>query len=289
MLAVLSEWVTNLVVVIFLAVVLELLLPNNSLRRAVSLVVGFVFVAALLGPFFNQFGNGFSQRLEEGRQLEELLGWSDDLLGRPASSSAVHGVAALQSGAAVGPGRAEVDDAQKKLEAKAREQALSLYRSGLEKQIGTLVQNLVPTRDIRVKVEVDGKGEVTSIHVRAELANRAAEPPGTAPRPGAETPKSPVDAQAGSGIDVARIEDVSVQVRTVGPLSGASKNGGGEQGPPGPAPTGTRAGAALDAGATGLDRGAAARASQADLLQKQIKLYTGVPGERIQVELVGEG
>ncbi|HET7627504.1 MAG TPA: stage III sporulation protein AF [Bacillales bacterium] len=46
----LTEWIKGIILLILLAVVLELLLPNNSLQRYVRLVVGLLLLLALLNP-----------------------------------------------------------------------------------------------------------------------------------------------------------------------------------------------------------------------------------------------
>ncbi|MFC4617954.1 stage III sporulation protein AF [Camelliibacillus cellulosilyticus] len=46
------EWIGQIILLIMLAMILELLLPNDSFRRYVKMVIGLVLIIALLTPIF---------------------------------------------------------------------------------------------------------------------------------------------------------------------------------------------------------------------------------------------
>lgn len=51
----LTEWIGNIILLILLASVLELLLPNSSLQRYVKMVVGLLLLVMILNPLFSIF------------------------------------------------------------------------------------------------------------------------------------------------------------------------------------------------------------------------------------------
>lgn len=51
----LTEWISNIILLILLASVLELLLPNSSLQRYVKMVVGLLLLVILLTPLLSIF------------------------------------------------------------------------------------------------------------------------------------------------------------------------------------------------------------------------------------------
>ncbi len=51
----LTEWISNIILLILLATILELLLPNSSLQRYVKMVVGLLILVAILNPLFSIF------------------------------------------------------------------------------------------------------------------------------------------------------------------------------------------------------------------------------------------
>lgn len=70
----LSEWISNIILLILLATILELLLPNSSLQRYVKMVVGLLLLVIILNPLFSIFSKdadswissiGLSQQYEE--------------------------------------------------------------------------------------------------------------------------------------------------------------------------------------------------------------------------------
>ncbi|TCP52841.1 stage III sporulation protein AF [Tumebacillus sp. BK434] len=52
----LSEWMRGLILVIFLAVVLDMILPNNAMQRYVKLVMGLLIILLMLSPVLKLYG-----------------------------------------------------------------------------------------------------------------------------------------------------------------------------------------------------------------------------------------
>lgn len=63
MLAWLGEWLQGIVAVILLAVVMELLLPNNKMLRYSRLVIGLILLLTMLNPILNLFQKDFHQKI----------------------------------------------------------------------------------------------------------------------------------------------------------------------------------------------------------------------------------
>ncbi|MFP3440851.1 stage III sporulation protein AF, partial [Pantoea sp. SIMBA_133] len=57
--AVITGWITNIIVLILLATVLELLLPNSSMQRYVKMVIGLMLMAVILSPILTIFTKDF--------------------------------------------------------------------------------------------------------------------------------------------------------------------------------------------------------------------------------------
>ncbi|WP_416149552.1 stage III sporulation protein AF [Salipaludibacillus sp. HK11] len=53
--AIISSWITNIILLILFATILELLLPNSSTHRYVKLVVGLMLLVAMLQPVLSIF------------------------------------------------------------------------------------------------------------------------------------------------------------------------------------------------------------------------------------------
>jgi len=54
-LSVVYHWITQIIMLIMLAIVLEMLLPNDSFKRYVHMVIGLVLIVALLSPIMKLF------------------------------------------------------------------------------------------------------------------------------------------------------------------------------------------------------------------------------------------
>ncbi|PFG13840.1 stage III sporulation protein AF [Bacillus sp. es.036] len=61
--AVITGWITNIIVLILLATVLELLLPNSNMQRYVKMVIGLMLMAVILSPILTIFTKDFDSML----------------------------------------------------------------------------------------------------------------------------------------------------------------------------------------------------------------------------------
>lgn len=55
----LIEWVTNIILFILLATVIDMLLPNSSLQKYTKMVTGLLLIAIILTPIFKLISNNF--------------------------------------------------------------------------------------------------------------------------------------------------------------------------------------------------------------------------------------
>ncbi|MGG5255105.1 stage III sporulation protein AF [Neobacillus sp. SM06] len=59
----LIEWVTNIILFILLATVIDMLLPNSSLQKYVKMVVGLLLIAIILAPILKLISSDFETAL----------------------------------------------------------------------------------------------------------------------------------------------------------------------------------------------------------------------------------
>jgi stage III sporulation protein AF len=59
----LIEWVTNIILFILLATVIDMLLPNSSLQKYTKLVTGLLLIAVILTPIFKLISKDFEKTL----------------------------------------------------------------------------------------------------------------------------------------------------------------------------------------------------------------------------------
>lgn len=78
-----TSWITNIILIILLAAILELLLPNNSMHRYVKLAVGLMLLVVMLQPVLSVFQHDtedlVGQMEEWGRSMETEERNLDDL------------------------------------------------------------------------------------------------------------------------------------------------------------------------------------------------------------------
>jgi stage III sporulation protein AF len=70
----LTEWISNIILLILLASILELLLPNSSLQRYVKMVVGLLLLVILMTPILSIFTKDATSLLSQiglTNQIEE--------------------------------------------------------------------------------------------------------------------------------------------------------------------------------------------------------------------------
>lgn len=79
----LIEWVTNIIVFILLATVIDMLLPNSNLQKYTKLVIGLLLIAVILAPIFKLVSNNFDSTIASISNLhfsgEENMNNSIDL------------------------------------------------------------------------------------------------------------------------------------------------------------------------------------------------------------------
>ncbi|WP_261129398.1 stage III sporulation protein AF [Bacillus sp. Marseille-Q3570] len=57
------EWVTNIILIILLATILELLLPSNAFQKYVKVVIGLLLIIAILNPMIKMFSIDLNKEL----------------------------------------------------------------------------------------------------------------------------------------------------------------------------------------------------------------------------------
>lgn len=57
----LADWITNIILFILLATVIEMLLPNSSMQKYVKMVVGLLLIVIILTPLFQLLTQDFEQ------------------------------------------------------------------------------------------------------------------------------------------------------------------------------------------------------------------------------------
>ncbi|GAA0346046.1 stage III sporulation protein AF [Bacillus carboniphilus] len=68
----LTQWITNIIIFILLAIVIDLLLPNSNLKRYTKMVTGLLLITIILSPLFQLFNQDFNQ-IMENMDLEEYV------------------------------------------------------------------------------------------------------------------------------------------------------------------------------------------------------------------------
>ncbi|MBU9712209.1 stage III sporulation protein AF [Evansella tamaricis] len=69
---VITAWITNIILLILFASILELLLPNSKMQRYVKLVVGLMLLMVMLQPLLSIFQE------DPEEWLAEISNWTDD-------------------------------------------------------------------------------------------------------------------------------------------------------------------------------------------------------------------
>lgn len=120
--------VQNLIIIVVLAVLLEMLLPNGEMRRYTKMVMGLMVIVAVFQAAHGLTGGGLFREIEE-------YAWRSGGEGSP--------VDILEQG--------------RRIEADNRTKALEQYRKGLERQISSLValDGKVSLAGAEVKIQDD--------------------------------------------------------------------------------------------------------------------------------------
>ncbi|CAM3992769.1 stage III sporulation protein AF [Mesobacillus thioparans] len=64
-----KEWVTNIIIFILLATVLDMLLPNSSFQKYTKIVTGLILIAIILSPVMKLFTSDFETAIASMGQL----------------------------------------------------------------------------------------------------------------------------------------------------------------------------------------------------------------------------
>ncbi|MCD8508703.1 MAG: stage III sporulation protein AF [Bacillus sp. (in: Bacteria)] len=69
--SVITAWITNIILLILFATILELLLPNSKMQRYVKLVVGLMLLMVMLQPLLSIF------QTDTDEWLQDITSWTD--------------------------------------------------------------------------------------------------------------------------------------------------------------------------------------------------------------------
>jgi stage III sporulation protein AF len=61
----LTEWITNIIVFILLAVIIDLLLPNSSMQKYAKMVISLLLIMVIINPIFKIFSADMNELLAE--------------------------------------------------------------------------------------------------------------------------------------------------------------------------------------------------------------------------------
>jgi stage III sporulation protein AF len=61
----LKEWVTNIILFILLATIIDMLLPNSSMQKYAKMVTGLLLIAIILSPIFKLISKDFESAIAE--------------------------------------------------------------------------------------------------------------------------------------------------------------------------------------------------------------------------------
>ncbi len=140
--------VRNIAIVILLASFLELLLPNNSMRRFVQLVMGLFVLMAVLSP---------AVKLLDRPLSFEIPAWSESEAGSGQELAQV-----LQQG--------------QNLKEKSQQAALDGFKQVLEQQAKALALTVKGVEEVSLQAGVKTNGAVESLQVYVGTPNPAVQP-----------------------------------------------------------------------------------------------------------------
>lgn len=61
----LTDWISNIVLIILLSVIVDLLLPNNGFQKYIKMVVGLLLILAILNPLLKVAGSNVDKVFEK--------------------------------------------------------------------------------------------------------------------------------------------------------------------------------------------------------------------------------
>lgn len=279
-------WVRGIILVLFLAGVLEMILPDTDVKRFARVAVGLFIVLAVGRPLLAVVGGGFI--LDRG--LAALGSW--ELGVAPAGS-------AIKVGGTAGAGAIERGN---QLYQSSRDRAAAAARAALETQIAALAERDEAVADATAEVDLDGDpsspvyGSLVALRLKVWLKPGAGRSEagsstsgGTGSSTGSAGPgRSPGAPQSGTGtsgpVEVAPIvTEVQPIVIGSGATAGDGKTGASGVERSGPAFT-ERVGSA-GVTETGAGDRAGLAAEVAGRLRSQLVLIFGVPPGGITIEV----
>lgn len=136
-----KAWVRDLVILVIFASMLEMLLPNGSLKKYVKLVIGFFMMLAILNPILSLFRADYTafypfNTLPNGKSQQAMI---------------------QQEGA-------KIQKANEML-------AVNTYQSQLEQQIRALILTQGEVEDAQVQVTAGENGTIEAVQIGLELVN----------------------------------------------------------------------------------------------------------------------
>lgn len=148
--------VQNLIIIVILAVLMELLLPNGEMRRYTKMVMGLMVIVAVVQAISGLTGGNLFRDMEEHAWRSDTGGWKPP----------------------------DIIDQGRKLDAENRKQAVGQYKKGIERQISALLgtEGKVRLVDADLQIQDDpakkdfGKIQGISLWMGRDGGVRAVEP-----------------------------------------------------------------------------------------------------------------
>ncbi len=63
--SILTDWVTNIIVFILFAIIMDMLLPNSTMQKYTKLVIGLLLIAVFITPILSIFNKNFTSNIQE--------------------------------------------------------------------------------------------------------------------------------------------------------------------------------------------------------------------------------
>ena len=76
--SILTSWVTNIIVFILFAIILDMLLPSSTMQKYTKLVVGLLLIAVFITPILSIFNKNFTSDIQE--RILESSSWRNPKL-----------------------------------------------------------------------------------------------------------------------------------------------------------------------------------------------------------------
>ncbi|HHY46334.1 MAG TPA: hypothetical protein GX506_03445, partial [Firmicutes bacterium] len=151
-----NAWVRDIIIMVIVLTFIEMMLPQNGLKRMVRVVVGVAIIGVILNPVLD-----IQTTVKDLPTLERMAA------GVPGTAAAGPGAGAHSLNTFIERGR--------RVAAAGEAAAAAAAGSRLERQVRALVLMAPGIEDASVKVTVSGSGEITGIDI------------GIVPRPTGET------------------------------------------------------------------------------------------------------